>query len=164
MMLDRAVINAGPLVALSLAGRLDLLPALFNEFWIPEAVYREVAIAGLGRPGAQALADAPWAARVRVAPEPDPLLVAELDPGEAAVISLARASVPCMAIIDEKRGRRIAHQVYGLPVKGTAGLLVEAKRRGLLSDLRSTLLDLKRAGYYLSDAVIEGACKAAEAH
>jgi predicted nucleic acid-binding protein len=67
-----------------------------------------------------------------------------------------------MAIIDEKRGRRIARQVYGLPVKGTAGLLVEAKRRGQLNDLRATLLDLKHAGYYLSDAVIEGACKAAE--
>ncbi len=51
-MLDRAVVNAGPLVALALAGRLDLLPALFKEFWIPEAVYREVAVAGLGRPGA----------------------------------------------------------------------------------------------------------------
>jgi len=37
-------------------------------------------------------------------------------------------------------------------------------RRGLLNDLRSTLRDLKRAGYYLSDAVIEGACKAAESH
>lgn len=164
MMLDRAVVNAGPLVALSLAGRLDLLPALFQAFWIPEAVYREVAVAGLGRPGAVALADAPWVGRVRPAPEPDPLLIAELDPGEAAVISLARACSPCMAIIDEKRGRRIAHRVYGLPVKGTAGLLVEAKRRGLLDDLRSTLLDLKRAGYYLSDAVIEGACKAAESH
>lgn len=45
-----------------------------------------------------------------------------------------------------------------------AGLLVEAKRRGLLDDLRSTLLELKRTGYYLSDAVIEGACKAAESH
>jgi len=33
MLLDRAVINAGPLVALSLAGRLDVLPALFGEFW-----------------------------------------------------------------------------------------------------------------------------------
>ncbi|MBI4755325.1 MAG: DUF3368 domain-containing protein [Betaproteobacteria bacterium] len=163
-MLDRAVVNAGPLVALSLAGRLDLLPALFREFWIPEAVFREVAVAGLGRPGAAALSDSAWAERIRPAPEPDPLLVAELDPGEAAVISLARASIPCMAIIDEKRGRRIAHQVYGLPVKGTAGLLVEAKRRGLLNDLRSTLLELKRAGYYLSDAVIEGACKAAEKH
>lgn len=164
MMLDRAVVNAGPLVALSLVGRLDLLPALFKELWIPEAVYREVAVAGLGRPGAAALSDATWSDRVRPAPEPDPLLVAELDPGEAAVISLARASVPCMAVIDEKRGRRIAHQVYGLPVKGTAGLLVEAKRRGLLNELRATLLDLKRAGYYLSDAVIEGACKAAESH
>jgi hypothetical protein len=29
MLLDRAVINSGPLVALALAGRLDLLPALF---------------------------------------------------------------------------------------------------------------------------------------
>lgn len=161
-MLDRAVVNAGPLVALSLAGRLDLLPSLFKEFWIPEAVYREVAVAGLGRPGAAALTDATWAERVRAGPDPDPLLVAELDPGEAAVISLARASMPCMAVIDEKRGRRIAQQVYGLPVKGTAGLLVEAQRRGLLNDLRTTLKDLKRAGYYLSDAVIEGACRAVD--
>jgi hypothetical protein len=129
----------------------------------PETDFREVTVAGLGRPGAAALSDAAWAARVRTAPESDPLLVAELDPGEAEVISLARINIPCMAIIDEKRGRRIAHQVYGLPVKGTAGLLVEAKRRGLLNDLRSTLLELKRAGYYLSDAVIEGACKRADA-
>lgn len=158
---DRAVVNAGPLVALSLVGKLDLLPALFREIRIPEMVYREVVVAGLGRPGAASLADGAWAARVCPAPEPDPLLVAELDPGEAAVISLARARIPCMAVIDEKRGRRIAHHVYGLPVKGTAGLLVEASRRGLLADLRATLLDLKRAGYYLSDAVIEQACKAA---
>ena len=162
MMLGRAVVNSGPLVALSLVGRLDLLPALFQEIWIPEAVYREVAIAGIGRPGAASLADTAWAERVRSAPEPDPLLISELDPGEAAVISLARAIAPCMAIIDEKRGRRIARGVYGLPVKGTAGLLVEAKRHGLLNDLRSTLQDLKRAGYFLSDSVIDGACKAAE--
>jgi predicted nucleic acid-binding protein len=160
---ERAVINSGPLVALSLVGRLDLLPALFREFWIPEAVYQEVTVAGVGRAGADTLADTRWAQHIRPAPDPDPLLIAELDLGEAAVISLARAYSPCMVIIDEKRGRRIARHVYGLPVKGTAGLLVEARRRGLLDDLRATLLDLKRAGYYLSDAVIEGACKAAEA-
>lgn len=43
----RAVINSRPLVALTLSGQLDLLPILFSEFWIPEAVYQEVAIAGL---------------------------------------------------------------------------------------------------------------------
>lgn len=162
MLAERAVINSGPLVALSLAGRLDLLPSLFGEFWIPEPVFREVAVAGLGRPGAVALADARWSPHVRPSPTPDPLLIAELDLGEASVIALARSITPCLAIIDEKRGRRIAHHVYGLPVKGTAGLLVEAHRRGLLGDVRAILLDLKRVGYFLSDAVIEAACTAAQ--
>jgi len=61
MLLDRGVINSGPMVALSLAGRLDLLPALFAEFWIPEQVFHEVVLAGVSRPGASALADARWA-------------------------------------------------------------------------------------------------------
>lgn len=161
MLAERAVINSGPLVALSLAGQLDLLPALFGEFWIPDLVFQEVAVAGLGRPGADNLTNPRWTPHIRRSPSPDPLLIAELDPGEAAVIALARSLTPCIAIIDEKRGRKIAHQVYGLPVKGTAGLLVEAHRKGLLGNLRQTLLDLKRAGYFLSDAVVEAACSAA---
>lgn len=161
MLAERAVINSGPLVALSLAGRLDLLPALFVEFWIPEQVFREVAVAGLGRPGTDALTHPRWTTYVRPAPEADPLLIAELDPGEAAVIALARSMSPCLAIIDEKRGRKIARHVYGLPVKGTAGLLIEAHRRGLVSDVRGTLLELKQAGYFLSDALIEAACEQA---
>jgi len=51
MLAERAVINAGPLVALSLAGWLDLLTDLFREFWIPEPVFHEVAVADVGRPG-----------------------------------------------------------------------------------------------------------------
>ena len=65
MLLDRAVINSGPLAALSLAGRLDLLPALFGEFWIPELVFHEGVLAGVGRPGASALAGARWEGRLR---------------------------------------------------------------------------------------------------
>jgi len=45
MLAERAVINAGPLVALSLAGRLDLLPALFSEFWIPASLANRRALA-----------------------------------------------------------------------------------------------------------------------
>ena len=55
MLAERAVINAGPLVALSLAGRLDLLGALFDEFWIPRPVFQEVVVAGLGRLGSEEL-------------------------------------------------------------------------------------------------------------
>lgn len=135
-MLDRTVVNAGPLIALSLLDKLDLLPALFAEFWVPQTVFNEVAVAGVGKPGSKSLQDTYWLERVKVSPIPDPLLVMELDAGEAEVISLARQLSPCVAIIDERRGRRIAQHVYGLPVKGTAGILVEAKRHGLISDVR----------------------------
>lgn len=100
-MFDRAVVNAGPLVALSLLDQLDLLPALFAECWVPQAVFNEVAVEGIGKPGAKSLQGADWQARVRVSPFPDPLLVMELDVGEAEVISLARQLSPCVAIIDE---------------------------------------------------------------
>lgn len=96
-------------------------------------------------------------------PGPGPLVGGGLDPGEASVIALARTLLPCLAIIDERRGRRIAQQIYGLPVKGTAGLLVEARRRGFVGELRPMLDQLKAAGYFLADSVIDAACQAAEA-
>lgn len=160
-MIDRAVINAGPLVALSLLDQLDLLPALFSECWVPQTVFEEVTVAGLGKPGSKSLLSADWRNRVRESPAPDPLLVMELDAGEAEVISLARHLSPCIAVIDERRGRRIAMDVYGLRVKGTAGLLVEAQRRGLISGIRAQLVALRGAGYFIANSVIDAACLAA---
>lgn len=159
-MIERAVVNAGPLVALSLLGQLELLPTLFSEVWIPQTVFNEVAVAGIGKPGSAALQSVQWRSRVRVSPVPDPLLVMELDAGEAEVISLARQLSPCLAVIDERRGRRVAQGVYGLPVKGTAGLLVEAQRRGLISGVRPRLMALRAAGYFIADNVIAAACLA----
>jgi len=160
-MIERAVINAGPLVALSLLGQLDLLPVLFSEVWVPQTVFNEVAVAGLGKPGAVSLQSTQWRSRVRVSPAPDPLLVMELDAGEAEVISLARHLSPCWAVIDERRGRRVAQNVYGLPVKGTAGLMVLAQRLGLISSVRHSLMTLRTAGYFIADSVIAAACLAA---
>ncbi len=158
-MFDRAVVNAGPLVALSLLDELDLLPALFGECWVPQSVFHEVAVAGIGKPGAKSLQSADWQARVRASPIPDPLLVMELDAGEADVIALARELSPCIAIIDERRGRRIAQKVYGLSVKGTAGILVEAHRRTLIPSVRPRLLELRASGYFIADSVIAAACQ-----
>ncbi len=56
-------------------------------------------------------------------------------------------------------GPLVALSFYGLPVKGTVGLLVEGQRRGLVTDLRQTLMDLKAAGYYLADGLVDAACR-----
>jgi predicted nucleic acid-binding protein len=49
----RLVVDAGPLVALSKTGHLDLLPQLFDEIVIPAAVLSEVAKPGETRPGSE---------------------------------------------------------------------------------------------------------------
>ena len=158
--LNYAVNIVGQFVALSLLDRLDLLPASFAECWVPQTVFNEVAVAGLGEPDAKSLQSVDWLMRVRVSPIPDPLLVMELDAGEVKVISLARQLSPSIAVTDERRGRRIEQQMYGLTVKGTAGILVEVKRPGLISDVWPRLLGL-RLRFFLAESVILAACLAA---
>jgi hypothetical protein len=55
-------------LALSLLDQLDLLPALYAECWVPQTVFNEVPVAGLGKPGAKSLQSSDWLARVRVSP------------------------------------------------------------------------------------------------
>ncbi|MCX7112770.1 MAG: DUF3368 domain-containing protein [Proteobacteria bacterium] len=45
-------------------------------------------------------------------------------------------------------------------MKGTAGILVEAHRRGLISGVRPRLLELRTSGYFFADSVIAAACLA----
>jgi len=56
----KVVVNATPLIALSLINRLDLLPALFEEIVVPRAVYEEIVVQGGGRAGVAALSNAAW--------------------------------------------------------------------------------------------------------
>ena len=42
----------------------------------------------------------------------------------------------------------------GIPVVGLAGVLLAAKRSGLLTSVASTLADLTREGYRLSDTLV----------
>jgi predicted nucleic acid-binding protein len=50
------VVNSTPLIALSIVGHLTLLPALFDEIFVPPSVYEEVVQKGLGRSGSRELA------------------------------------------------------------------------------------------------------------
>ncbi len=45
------VADSTPLIALSKIGQLSLLPEIFSEVILPEAVYNEVVIAGTNRSG-----------------------------------------------------------------------------------------------------------------
>ena len=52
--------NASPLINLARVGKLDLLRQLYGELFIPEAVWHEVVIEGVGQPGADEVEAAIW--------------------------------------------------------------------------------------------------------
>jgi predicted nucleic acid-binding protein len=155
------VCDAGPLIALASVARLELLSSLFARVLVPESVLAEIVQSGAGRAGAIEISSASWLEVVPAPRERDPLLTADLGAGESAVLSTAvRLGAP-LVLIDERRARRIATQVYGLAVKGTAGILVDAKRSGLVPTIRPLLAEMVQRGYFLSARLIEYACQEA---
>jgi predicted nucleic acid-binding protein len=139
----RAVVNATPLISLALLGRLSLLKEMFEEVMIPQAVYEEVVVQGVSKPGAEALAAANWLTvmPMDVSVGLEPLLLG-LDAGELAVLLLAQQITPDWVIVDERLARSVAFAL-GLPVKGTLGILLTAVLAGLLTK-QEALADLNK--------------------
>lgn len=149
------VADAGPLIHLSLIGRIDLLPALYGRIVVPELVYREVVDQGEDLPGSIELRGADWIDLSSHDPDHHlfHLLQSQLDPGEAAAICLAVDSRADLILSDDRQARLTAERLE-IQVKGTLGILVEAKRRGEMELLAPALAELKRKGTWLSDRLI----------
>jgi uncharacterized protein len=153
------VANAGPLISLARIGRLDLLPALFGQIFVPPAVYREVTEDD-SLPGAGALAQAGWLKKTEVMDLGAVRgLSFWLDAGEAEALTLAR-QLDMTVAIDEKRGRRLSAEL-GVPQTGTVGILIAAKSRGLIPSVRPLLDQLMESGIRLSSRLYEQACSLA---
>ena len=148
------VSDASPLINLARIDKLDLLPRLYGELHFPEAVWQEVVIQGAGQPGAQEIQEASWIKRHAVANRPlVQALEQELDAGEAEAIALALELQAELLLMDERLGREVARHL-GLRYIGLIGVLLEAKRKGLISALKPHLDALRdTAGFRVSEAL-----------
>ena len=154
------VCDTGPLIALSLVDHLQILQRLFRRVAVPRAVLDEVSAGGGERPGCQAILAADWFEAVADV-APDPLLAAELGAGEAAAIASAYGVGARLVLLDDRKARRIATGAYKLRVMGTAGVLVFAKRAGLIPAVRPLLEVMIARGYYLSQRLVDQTTSAA---
>lgn len=147
------VSNAGPLIALARIGKTELLPCLFGEVVIPEAVQTEVARSGKDRPGTKRFSDAAW---LRVEPVSEPtavrLLRDTLDAGESEAIVLALECEDALLLMDEAPGRRVAN-ARGLSLSGTLGILILAKERGKVDQVAPLLHRLVDNGFHISEVL-----------
>ena len=143
----KAVSNSSVLIALSGIGQLSLLERRFVEgVLIPDAVWHEVVEVGGDRPGAVEVQATTWIRRRSVEDQDYVrLLCAELDTGEAEAIVLARQEQADIVLLDEKEARRVARRL-GMHMLGTVGLLIWARREGLIPSLREQLRALREEG------------------
>lgn len=150
------VSNTTPLIGLASIQRFDLLKQLFGEVYIPQAVYDEAVVKGHEEGGAKnEVSAATWIKVVRVKDRlAVEVLLDEMDWGEAEAIVLAREIGADWVLMDEKKGRRKLSQM-GINKIGTLGILLKAKRVGLLSALRPEIEKLRQVGFSLSQDVID---------
>jgi predicted nucleic acid-binding protein len=151
------VTNASPVIVLAKAGHLRLLRELPDELLLPDAVVAEVLAGPPADPARQAL-EAGWAAP-QPAGIPTELLEWGLGRGETAVLALAQQRAPATVILDDAAARTCA-RALGLSLLGTLGIVLRAKRRGLISSAADVLRDVRAAGLHLDDGTIRQALEA----
>jgi len=149
--------NTGPLIALSGVSQLDLLKCLFKNIAVPEPVHHEILAGGRYFIGVAEYRKAKWIEVIEIDTDIDPLLSTILDMGEASVIHTARNTNTQKILMDERKGRKIARDVYGLEVMGTARVLVEARKAGLIPNVKQLFLEMRQAGYWIHDKIINAA-------
>ncbi len=84
------VSDTSPLINLAAVGQLDLLRQLYGHVIIPQAIYDEIVLAGVGQPGSAEVKDAVWIETRRLKDQAlADILNLELDRGEAEALKHA---------------------------------------------------------------------------
>lgn len=147
--------DASPLIALARAGGLLWLRKLFRTISITKAVQAE-ATRARELPGAAAVSAAlkqGWIRVLRREPSDPPL--PQLDAGEASTLRAALGfGTGALVLLDDLQARREARRL-GIAIIGTAGVVVEARRAGLIPAARPVFAQLKKEGFHLGDDLLQ---------
>lgn len=140
------------LLYLSRIGHIDLLPALFDGVWVPDAVRLELDMGRLLRRDTVDPRDLAWLTQASVSREMMSALPSNrLGPGEQAVIAFAH-SQGVIAGLDDLQARQLA-EALGLRVAGTLGLLLRAKQMGIIPAVRQLVDAAIAEGFHMGPAL-----------
>jgi predicted nucleic acid-binding protein len=154
------VSDTSVLINLARLDKLFLLHKLYGNLLIPLAVWREVVERGAGKPGADEVKAADW---IQVREVANTALVRalrqDLDAGEAEAIALAVEVNADLLLMDERLGRATA-QHFGLRYIGLIGVLLMARQRKLITEIKPDLDRLRQvAGFYISESLYKRVLK-----
>lgn len=144
--------NTTPFIALASIQRLDLLPQLFGQIHVAEEVIAECAVGG--PVVVPPLDEFGWIVSVRTPTQPAPHILLELDKGEKATLQAALTEKADLVLMDEKIGRNMA-EYLGLKVSGTLGVLLTARKSGLIASFRDAAQYMRVQGIFFNKTLID---------
>jgi predicted nucleic acid-binding protein len=147
-----AISNTSPLLYLHRTGALDWLPQLFQSVWTPNAVKLEFEEGRRKGHDVPNLTAHSWLEIVDPASMPSEWLSLDLGRGELAAMALALEHRERIVLLDDGLARRTAHAA-GLTVRGTLGLLIDAKNRGIIACVEPWIDKLEEAGMWISGEI-----------
>lgn len=160
------VSDTSPITNLAAIGQLDLLRQLYVTIIIPLAVYNEMVAVDKIVPGAIEIQTFGWVQTQLVVDAQRVIDIQanqdDIDLGEAEAIILALEVKADLLLMDERRGRALAIN-YGLNVTGLLGVLLQAKRNGLIPAVKPLIDQLiKTADFRVSGQLYATVIQTAE--
>lgn len=151
--MPKVIVNSTPIIVLCGIGKLDVLQDLYQEIFIPPAVYQEVTAIEDSACMQIKNADS-WIHVESIHDNSEKKMYkAKLHAGEVEVMILAQEQKADLVIIDDNAAKKTA-KYLGLTVTGTLGVLLKAKNKGIVQEVAPLLVEMKRNGFYI-DSVIE---------
>lgn len=141
---------------LLVVGHIHLLQQTYHQVIIPPAVFFELRALEKFDIDLNPLLDAEWM-EVRAADEKMIRAIESfnLDEGETEAIALAREIKADVLIIDEAKGREVARK-FGLQTTGLLGILIKAKKDGIIFSVKPILDNLiAEANFRISKELYE---------
>lgn len=147
--MSEVICNTTPFQYLHQIDQLKILPALVGTVIVPPAVLDELGEGAAHGVDVPELSSLSWVEVRSPASALAQPLVTDLGPGETQVLMLALEIPGSIAVLDDKLARRVAN-VRGIHVIGTLGLLLNAKRAGILEEVKPAIDRLEEMRFRLS--------------
>lgn len=150
----KVIVNSTPLIALSHVYQLSILRELYGKITIPKAVYKEISVKKNSVCAVEVEKALDW---IHIEPIKNEMAKSmyktQLHEGEVEVMILAKESGADLVIIDDLNAKKHA-KYLGLTVTGTLGVLIKAKEKGLLTELKPILKAMVQKNIYIKESRI----------
>jgi predicted nucleic acid-binding protein len=139
---DIIIADTSCLILLSKVGNLELLRELYDKVFVTPEIAEEF---GTELPPFIFIREAKDKLKIKI-------LRLHLDNGESSGIVLAMETLQSVIILDDLKARKIAKQL-DIPFTGTIGIIVKAKKSGIIKSIKPILEKIKQTNFRVSKEI-----------